>query len=65
PSLKLVIEVDGEGHYSDEGKDSDQERTQKIESYRIKVIRFTNHQVLNEFESVCEEIERMIPPSPP
>ncbi|WP_103669995.1 endonuclease domain-containing protein [Pseudanabaena sp. BC1403] len=64
PSLKLVIEVDGERHYSDEGKDYDQERTQQLEGYGIKVIRFTNHQVLNEFESVYAEIERMIPPSP-
>ena len=64
PSLKLVIEVDGEGHYTDEGKDYDQERTQRLEGYGIKVIRFTNQQVLNEFESVCEEIEKMIPPSP-
>lgn len=65
PSLKLVIEVDGESHYSDEGKAYDQERTQLLEGYGIKVIRFTNRQILDCFENVCEEIERMIPPSPP
>ena len=65
PSLKLVIEVDGEGHYTYEGKDYDQERTQRLEGYGIKVIRFTNQQILEDFESVCAEIERMIPPSPP
>jgi very-short-patch-repair endonuclease len=65
PSLKLVIEVDGESHYTDEGKDYDQERTQRLEGYGIKVARYTNQQVLNEFEDVCDEIQRMIPPSPP
>jgi len=65
PSLKLVIEVDGESHYTDDGKAYDQERTQRLEGYEIKVIRFTNRQVLDDFENVCEEIERMIPPSPP
>jgi very-short-patch-repair endonuclease len=65
PSLKLVIEVDGESHYTDEGKDYDRERTQRLEGYGIKVIRFSNQEVLNEFEGVCDEIERMIPPSPP
>jgi very-short-patch-repair endonuclease len=65
PSLKLVIEVDGESHYTDEGKDYDRERTQRLEGYGIKVIRFSNQEVLNEFEGVCDEIERMILPNPP
>jgi very-short-patch-repair endonuclease len=65
PSLKLVIEVDGESHYTDDGQAYDQERTQRLEGYGIKVIRFTNRQVLDGFENVCEAIERMIPPSPP
>jgi len=60
PHLKLVIEVDGESHYTNEGQDYDQERTQRLEGYGIKVIRFTNQQVLEDFESVCEVIERMI-----
>ena len=35
PSLKLVIEVDGESHYTQEGQDYDRERTQRLESYGI------------------------------
>ncbi len=65
PSLKLVIEVDGEGHYTYEGKDYDRERTQRLEGHGIKVIRFTNQQILEDFEIVCNQIEMMIPPSPP
>lgn len=64
-ALKLVIEVDGEGHFTEEGQASDRDRTQILEGYGLTVIRFTNEQVLNEFEGVCEQIEAAIPPSPP
>jgi very-short-patch-repair endonuclease len=62
PSLKLVIEVDGDRHFTEDGKAYDQERTQRLEGYGLKVIRFTNHQVLRGFESVCEAIYKEIPP---
>lgn len=65
PTLKLVIEVDGESHYTNEGKYYDRQRTQRLESYGIKVIRYTNQQILDDFESVCNEIYRSIPPNPP
>ena len=65
PSLKLVIEVDGESHYTEEGRERDRARTQQLEGYGLKVVRFTNQQVLYEFEKVCDEIQRLIPPSPP
>ncbi|MEL7086276.1 MAG: endonuclease domain-containing protein [Cyanobacteria bacterium J06597_1] len=61
--LKLVIEVDGSGHFTEEGKAYDQRRTQRLEGYGLRVIRFTNREVLKEFEWVCEQIEReSIPP---
>ena len=65
PKLKLVIEVDGESHFTEEGKAFDRERTQVLESYGLKVVRFTNDQVLHELEAVCEEIMGFIPPNPP
>lgn len=65
PSLKLVIEVDGESHYTKEGNDYNKERTRRLESYGLTVVRYTNQQVLGDFESVCDEIGRSIPPSPP
>ncbi|MGA1411295.1 MAG: endonuclease domain-containing protein, partial [Prochlorotrichaceae cyanobacterium] len=62
---KLVIEVDGDSHFSDEGKAYDEERTQQLEGYGLKVVRFTNREVLQEFESVCEAIQALIPLNPP
>ena len=62
--LKLVIEVDGESHFTDEGKDYDWERTQILEGYGLKVLRFTNDEVLQDWEGVCRRIEEEIPPTP-
>ena len=42
PKLKLVIEVDGDNHFSQEGLVYDQERTRILENYGLKVVRFTN-----------------------
>ncbi len=71
-NLKLVIEVDGDSHFTNEAKDYDAERTQILEGYGLKVIRFTNEDVLNNFEGVCQQIEELIrpnilkdPPNPP
>ena len=62
PSLKLVIEIDGDTHFTDEGKAYDKERTARLESYGLKVIRFTNSQVLRNFDAVCEQLNLSIPP---
>ena len=61
--LRLVIEVDGENHFTDDGKDYDWERTQILEGYGLKVLRFTNDEVLQDLEGVCRRIEEEIPPT--
>lgn len=65
PSLKLVIEIDGDTHFTTYGQEYDIERTRILEGYGLRVMRFTNQQVMNEFEVVCGMIEHSIPPSPP
>jgi very-short-patch-repair endonuclease/DNA modification methylase len=64
PALKLVIEVDGEHHYTEEGKSYDEERRKILESYGLRELRFRNEEVLKEFERVCKEIEGIPPASP-
>jgi very-short-patch-repair endonuclease len=61
--LKLVIEVDGEGHFTNDGRDYDWERTQILEGYGLTVLRFTNDEVLQDWEGVCRRIEESIPPT--
>ncbi|OWY65426.1 endonuclease [cyanobacterium TDX16] len=58
--LKLVIEVDGDSHFTDNSKIYDLERTTQLTGYGLKVIRFTNNEVLNNIEGVCHEIEEAI-----
>jgi very-short-patch-repair endonuclease len=57
PSLKLVIEVDGDSHFTPEGQEYDLERTNILQGYGLRIVRFTNNEVLNNFESVCQIIE--------
>ncbi|MDB9305584.1 MULTISPECIES: endonuclease domain-containing protein [Cyanophyceae] len=64
PNLSLVIEVDGESHSTDLAQNYDRERTQILEGYGLRIIRFTNQEVLNAFAGVCATIEELIPPTP-
>jgi very-short-patch-repair endonuclease len=63
-ALKLVIEIDGESHFTDEGLMRDLKRTQILESYGLKVIRFSNDEVMNQFEGVCQKIWEQVPKNP-
>ena len=54
--LKLVIEVDGEIHETDESREHDDGRTGHLESYGINVIRFTNEEILGNEELVIRQI---------
>ena len=57
---KLVIEIDGSGHYTEEQKLKDEERTRNLSQYGITVIRFNNSDVMNNFYGVCTVIDRTI-----
>jgi very-short-patch-repair endonuclease len=58
PQHKLVIEIDGSQHYSDDGKQYDESREEYMSSLSIKTIRFTNLDVLRNIEGVLSEIEK-------
>ena len=65
-SASLVIEVDGDSHYSENGIPYDEQRTSVLEGYGLKVLRFTNTDIMQNFKSVCDEINKVInPPIPP
>ena len=57
---KLVIELDGSGHYTQEGKIHDETRTQFLSGYDLKVIRILNSEVINNFTGVCKYIDKLI-----
>ena len=60
-TLKLVIEIDGEHHYTEEGKLYDAERDGILESYGLRVLRLTNSEVMEDFDAVCRRIESLDP----
>ena len=59
-SARLVIEIDGSGHYTKQGRERDQERTEILEKYGICVLRFSNRDVDDNFEGVCYMIDKII-----
>ena len=61
--LKLVIEVDGDSHFSEQGLAYDRERTQYIEEKGMRVLRFTNDEVLYQTDAVREKIYGVRDPS--
>ena len=58
--LKLVIEVDGEGHNNLESKEYDLNRTAELNKYGIKVVRFNNNQVIHNIDKVIDQINQFI-----
>jgi len=56
--LKLVIEVDGEIHDIEETREHDDGRTGHLELYGIKVIRFTNEEVIENEDQVISQIRK-------
>ena len=54
---KLVIELDGSQHYQNGGEERDAARTQVLEQYGLRVLRFTNYEVNTNFMGVCHQID--------
>ena len=62
PELRMAIELDGESHT--ETVEHDRLRAAYLEEQNIKILRFTNEDVMKRFESVCEAIYREFPRPP-
>ena len=57
---KLIIEIDGLQHFTEKGIRNDEFRTEVLEGYDLKVIRFTNNQIDTNFRGVCEYIDSVV-----
>ena len=57
---KLVIELDGSGHYTEEGTHHDEERTAFLEGYGLTVVRIPNTEIHRNFRGVCEYIDDLV-----
>jgi very-short-patch-repair endonuclease len=61
PKAKLVIEVDGSQHYSEHAKEYDRVRDEFLTNMNLRVLRFTNVDVMDNIDGVIEVIERYLP----
>ena len=59
-SAGLVIEIDGSQHYEENGMHYDQARTEFLESLGLKMVRFSNLDINQNFRAVCEYLDRII-----
>lgn len=56
PSQRLVIELDGDSHFTEEAIEYDRVRTEFLNALNIRVIRFLNTDVYENIYVVCERI---------
>jgi len=54
---KLVIELDGKQHFTEEGLEKDFDRTEYLNSHGIRVLRFKNGEIKYHFKRCCERID--------
>jgi very-short-patch-repair endonuclease len=65
PQLRLAIELDGGQHTEEDAREYDAARSAYLQAQGIDVMRFWNHDVLNQTESVLRKIfEKVTPPTP-
>ena len=56
----LVIELDGSQHYEPETAKQDLLRTQYLESLGIQVLRFSNREIRENLQGVCQQIDTIV-----
>jgi very-short-patch-repair endonuclease len=59
-AYQLAIEVDGDSHYTEEAIAYENERTAYFAALGIRVVRFTNDEVLQNPDGVMEELKRVL-----
>lgn len=62
---RLVIELDGSGHYTEAQQQYDMSRTKVLEKYGLCVLRICNTEIDNNFYNICEWIDREVKKSLP
>ena len=62
---RLVVELDGGGHYNAEQAERDQVRTKELEAMNLRVVRICNLDIDRNFDGVCEYIDMAVKKSLP
>jgi len=62
PTVKVAIELDGGQHNQSEDKEYDETRSEYLKTQGINVIRFWNHEVLIDMQSVLNKLHMRVTP---
>ena len=54
---KLIVELDGGGHYTEEQIEKDKIRTENLENMNLSVLRICNSDIDRNFSGVCQYID--------
>ena len=57
---KIVVELDGSQHFDSGIQEYDSKRTEYLRSQGLTVLRFSNLDVMRQFQNVCEAIDRAV-----
>lgn len=58
---KLVLEIDGDSHFTDAAESYDTKRTAYLNTQGIHVLRYTNQDVMHNIEGVLADIATQLP----
>ena len=59
-AAKIVVEIDGGQHYSEEGLTYDAKRESVLSDYGLRVIRIANNKINRQFQDVCQHIDNAV-----
>ena len=62
---RLVLELDGGGHYTPEQAEKDEQRTDDLNAMDLRVVRICNLDIDRNFRGVCEYVDRVVKESLP
>lgn len=57
---KLIVELDGGEHYTEEQSEKDRVRTVNLENMNLSVYRISNKDIDNNFAGVCEQLNAIV-----
>jgi len=60
PEARLVIELDGERHFSPTIEEHEAQRTKYLETEGLRIIRFENKELLEDIDAVLETIKEAV-----
>ena len=58
--IRLVVELDGDSHFIERAEKYDEHRTEELAMLGVQISRFTNTDVMQNFEAVCQRIEQVL-----